>query len=97
MNPSNKMQVNEINIVPVKPNNGLIAFVSFVIDNKFYVGNVAIFTRRDKQGQIRLVYPQKNNVNCIHPISHKTGETITNAVQKKYDEIFSENLIENLI
>lgn len=87
--------VSEINIVPVKPRDGLIAFASFVVDNKFYVGNVAIFTRLDGHG-IRLVFPKKRVgdalVDCVHPIKREVGEAITEAVERKYEEVFGSNL-----
>lgn len=91
MNP-NQTIITEINIVPVKPKNGLVGFASFVVDDKLYIGNVAIFTRRDGNG-IRLVYPTKpvgtRQIDCVHPISQDAGIEITNAIQKKYIELFS--------
>jgi DNA-binding cell septation regulator SpoVG len=88
-------KVDEINIVPVKPNSGLIAFASFVLDTKLYVGNVAIFTRLDGQG-IRLVYPTKNSINCVHPISREVGDAITKAVQEQYEKVFPSQLPEDV-
>lgn len=79
--------VTEINIVPVKPRDGLVAFASFVVDGKFYIGNVAIFTRLDGKG-IRLVYPTKNQIHCVHPISREVGDWITEAVSGKYKAFF---------
>ena len=56
------IKLTEIQIVPVKPNNGLVAFVSFVLDDSFFVGDVAIYSRIDQQGY-RLVYPAKTLFN----------------------------------
>lgn len=84
--------ISEINIVPVKARDGLIGFVSFVLNDNFYVGNVAIFQRRDGTG-IRLVYPNRTvggkQVHCLYPIKREVGEYITKAIQTKFDSLFS--------
>lgn len=41
------------------PNNGHIGFCSVVIDEWLYLGNIAIFTRLNKEPNIRLVFPEK--------------------------------------
>ena len=38
-----EITLSEIEIIPVKPHNGLIAFSSFVLNKSFYIGDVAIF------------------------------------------------------
>ena len=92
MNPETK--VSEIQILPVKPKDGLIAFASFVLDQKYYVGSVAIFTRLSGSGY-RLVYPTKKvgekNINLFHPITALAGGEIEKAITKKVSEIFNEN------
>lgn len=84
------VQITEIQIIPVKPNNGLIAFASFVLDGKYYVGSVAIYTRLDRSGY-RLVYPAKKvgerNINTFHPINGSVGQTIESAVNAKAQEL----------
>ena len=80
------MNISEINIVPIKPKDGLLGFASFVIDRKFYVGSVAIFSRLDGGG-IRLSYPKKGQIDCVHPISQKAGEIITEAIQRRFNEL----------
>lgn len=52
-------QVSEIEIVPVKPANGLVGFASCVLDNKLFLGSIAIYTRLSTEGY-RCVYPTKN-------------------------------------
>lgn len=88
MNNSCTTTVSEINIIPVKPMDGLVAFASFVVDRKFYIGNVAVFTKLDGDG-IRLVYPTKNQIQCVHPISREAGSAITRAIQEKADQIIT--------
>ena len=87
------IKLTEIQIVPVKPNNGLVAFVSFVLDDSFFVGDVAIYSRIDQQGY-RLVYPAKTlfnglKINCFKPINKPVADEIERQVLGEF-----ENLIE---
>lgn len=66
--------VDEVQIVPIKPKFGHIAFASFVIFDSFFVGMVAVYTR--PFGGIRLVYPRKKNVDLCHPINNELGAVI---------------------
>ena len=76
------IELSEINIVPVKPQNGLLGFCTFVVDKKFYIGSVAIFSKRE--GGIRLVYPKKGGIDAFHPIKKEVGDYITNMVEKQF-------------
>lgn len=85
-----KIILSEIQILPVKPQNGLVAFASFVLNGQFYIGNVAIYTTIDGC-DYRLVYPDKNlpngkKINLFHPISREAGESIKEVVINKYKE-----------
>lgn len=76
------MQISEINIVPVKPDAGLIAFASCVVDESFYLGSIAVFTRL--HGGYRLVYPTKKlgerNLHYFHPISKEAAQAVEEAI-----------------
>lgn len=81
--------VSEIQIIPVKPKDGLVAFASCVINNQFYLGNIAIYTSLSSPDTFRLVYPLKllptgKQINCVYPINRETGETVKNAIVSKY-------------
>lgn len=69
---------SEINIVPIKPKNGHIAFVSIVLFGQLYINSIAVYTRFG--GGIRLVYPRKKNIDICHPINNTFGEKIENEV-----------------
>ena len=88
-----KVKVSEIQIFPVKPKDGLIGFASFLLDGKYYVGSVAIYTRLD-DSSYRLVYPTKKiglgNLHLFYPVSREVGQAIEHAVSEKSDEILSE-------
>ena len=84
--------ISEIQFYPVKPQDGLLGFVSFVLDGKFWMGSVAVFTRRE--GGYRLVYPTRKvagqNINVFHPINPEVGLQVEQAVSEKVAEICSE-------
>ena len=84
--------VSEIQIIPVKPKDGLVAFASCVVNHQFYIGNVAIYTSPTSQDGFRLVYPLKTlptgkELNCVYPINRETGDTVSKAVVGKYKEL----------
>ena len=83
------MRISEISISPIKPQNGLIAFASFVIDDAIYCGSVGIMTRPN--GGFRLLYPTKQiagrQLDIFHPISFESGRLIEKAVITKYEEV----------
>lgn len=84
------MKVSEVNVVPIRPKDGLVAFASCVIDDSLYLGSIAVHTR--PSGEYRLVFPTKTigdaRVNVFNPINKSAGVVITEAVTKKCDEVF---------
>ena len=87
-----EVKISEIQIVPVKPKDGLIGFASFVLDEKYYVSSIAIFTRLGSSGY-RLVCPTKKvgdkNINIFHPISIDVGKVIEDVITEKVNELFN--------
>ncbi|MCX5750865.1 MAG: septation protein SpoVG family protein [Candidatus Saganbacteria bacterium] len=86
-----EIRLSEIQILPVKPQNGLVAFASFCLNEQFYVGNIAIYTTPDGYGY-RLVYPDKmlpngKRVSLFHPIIKEAGEAINLVITEKYKEL----------
>ena len=86
--------ISEIQIVPVRPQNGLVAFSSCVLNNSLFIGNIAIYTSPSRPENFRLVYPDKTlpngkRINCVHPITKATGELISKAIIEKFKEIVS--------
>ena len=95
----NKLEINEIDILPVKPKNGLLAFASIVINQQFYVGDIAIYSSPSTEDGFRLIYPCKvlpngKKINSFHPITKIAGEAVHNAVISKYQELM-EKVAEN--
>ncbi len=93
-----EVKISEIQVIPVKPKEGLIGFASFVLDEKYYVSSVAIYTRLDGCGY-RLVYPTKKvgerNINIFHPINSEVGKAINEAVIRKVNELFDDKFMKN--
>lgn len=84
------MRVSEVNITPVKPNNGLVGIASVVIDENIYLNSIAIYTKLD--GSYRLLYPTKivgsNSLGLFYPINRTASKVIEEAVFKRCIEVF---------
>lgn len=80
-----KPKITEIQIVPVKPNDGLVGFVSFVLNDWFYLGSIGIYTRPN--GDYRLTYPTKGSHGLFYPINREIALEIENQVIKKFEEV----------
>jgi stage V sporulation protein G len=80
--------LSEIQFIFVKPQNGLVAFTSFVINNTFFVADVALYSLLNREGY-RLSYPIKIlksglKINCFHPINKQIAESIEKQVIEAY-------------
>jgi stage V sporulation protein G len=84
------MKISEVQIIPIKPKDGLIAFASVVADNRLYLGSLGVYTRLDGSGY-RITYPTKKigerNINIYHPINKETSRAIEEAIISKAKEI----------
>jgi len=92
-----ELVIFEIQIIPVKPKDGLVAFASCVINNSLYIGNIAIYISPTNQEGYRLVYPTKvlpngKEINCVYPINRRTGETIAKSIIKEYKDLISNKI-----
>ena len=90
----NDILISEIQIVPIKPRNGLVAFASCVLNHSLYIGNIAVYTSPTNEDGYRLVYPARTlpngkEINSVHPINRETGRAISAAIIDKYKEILS--------
>jgi len=85
------MRITEINIIPIKPDNGLIGFASVVLDSGLYLGSMGVYSRLDGTGY-RITYPTKkvggNDLNIYHPINRDLGHEIEAAITGKARELF---------
>ena len=85
------MTITEINITPIKPNDGLIGFASVVLEDCLYLASIGVYSRLDGTGY-RITYPTKKlgdkSMNIYHPISRELGNAIENAITEKARELF---------
>ena len=93
------IQISEIQIIPVKPKEGLVAFASCVINEFLYIGNIAVYTAMTTPGGYRLVYPSKilpngKEINCVHPINKKAGDLISQAILSQFKTLVSNRIKE---
>jgi len=69
------MIVTKIKIKKLIPDKGHVGFVSMVIDNWLYIGNIAIFTRLNNSDNIRLVFPEKKigdkKISIFYPLTNE--------------------------
>jgi len=85
------MKIKEIQIIPIKSNNGLVAFGSVLFDDCLYLGSIGIHKRLDGTGY-RITYPTKKvgdrDMNIYHPINQETSKLIESEIIKKVKQIF---------
>lgn len=84
------MQITEVQIEFIKPNNGLIAFASLVIDGNLYLSSIAIHKKLTEECY-RITYPSKGSFSIFYPINKTTSKQIEEAVFKKLKEVMSRN------
>ena len=85
-------QISEIQIIPIKPQDGLVGFASLVYDNSMYLGSIGIVTR--PEGGYRLTYPTRKigprNINVFHPINKDFAQYIEKQIIMKFEEILEQ-------
>ncbi len=88
------MKISEVQIIPVKPTNGLVGFASCVVDKSLYIGSLGIHQLIDGSGY-RITYPTKllgsRQLNYYYPISKEAGKLIEQTITKKCQEIFEKS------
>jgi len=84
-----KATISEVQITPVKANEGLVGFASFVYNDSFYMGSIGIYTR--PQGGYRLTYPTRKsangNFNVFHPINREVADEIEKVIISKFEDV----------
>jgi len=84
------MKISEVNIILIKPRDGLIGFASVVVDNALFMGSIGIHQKLNGNGY-RLTYPTKQagmqRTDIFHPINSVAGKTIENAIMSKLNDV----------
>ena len=82
------MQISEVNIEFIKPNNGMIGFASLVLDGNLYLSSIAIHKKLQSE-EYRITYPSKGSFSIFHPINKATSKQIEEAIFQKLKEVMS--------
>lgn len=86
-------EISEIQIIPIKPKDGIVAFASLVLNHSLYLGSIAIMTR--PTGGYRLIYPTKKlgtkGINLFHPINRDFAQIIEKAILEKFEDVMSQD------
>ncbi len=87
-----KYKITEIQILPIKPRDGLVAFASLVINESLCLTSIGIHQKLDGTGY-RLTYPTKlvgaRNMNLYHPITKDLSKVIEEAIFNKLKEVMN--------
>lgn len=90
--------ISEVQIVPIKPANGLVGFASVVINGEFYLGSIGIHSKLDGSG-FRLTYPTKKvgqkNLHLFHPLNARTSKEIEEAIFYHFKKVIHYDLQKN--
>ena len=84
------IEISDVQIIPFRPRDGHLGFASCVINNQFYLGDIAIFSR--PAGGIRLGFPVKKltngaTVDIFKPLNHDVERLIEKAVLERYESL----------
>lgn len=89
-----EQKVTDIQIIPLRPQNGHVGLANFVYDNSFYFTSIGIYTR--PQGGYRLTYPTRksssSSLAIFYPIHKEIASMIERAVISKFEEVTSTDL-----
>jgi len=85
------LEISEINIIPVKPKEGLLGFASCVLNQSLYLGGIAIRTDLSNKGY-RLVFPTKKfsngkEISLFHPINRQFGKFIADKILCEWEKV----------
>jgi len=91
--------ISEISIVPIKTQNGLVAFAECVLDKKYFVGGIGVYTLLDGSG-FRITFPTKllkngTQIPLFHPINSEVGQAIQQAISNEVKRLLVPETIES--
>ncbi len=85
------MSVTKVEIVPIHPQKGLVAFASILLDDRIYLGSIGVHKRLSGSGY-RISYPTKkigsSHLYVHHPMTRELSHEIEQAITSKAAELF---------
>ncbi|MDP3883058.1 MAG: septation protein SpoVG family protein [Candidatus Staskawiczbacteria bacterium] len=86
------MKITDVQITPIKPRDGLVAFANVVIDDSIHMGFIGVHTKLDGSGY-RITYPTKKagvkGLNIFYPLNKETSKLIEEAILFKANQILT--------
>lgn len=87
-----KYKITEVQIVPIKPKDGLIGFASVLLDESLCLTSIGIHQRLNSPSY-RLTYPTKivgsKNMNVYYPVTKELSKLIEEAVFCKFKKVMN--------
>jgi stage V sporulation protein G len=87
-----EIKITDIQVTPITPRNGLVAFASVTLNNSVYLGSIGVYTRLDGSGSYRITYPTKKvgkkDLNIHRPTNEEMSKMIEEAIILKTKELF---------
>lgn len=84
------MSITKVELLPIKPQSGLMAFACVEIDNHFYVSSIGVHRKRDGTGY-RITYPTRkvgeHNQTIFHPTEPSLSKEIERAICNRAEEV----------
>lgn len=84
------MKIKRVEIVPIRPFEGLIAFANVVLEEGLYLGSIGVHRKLD--GGFRITFPSKKvgeaNLCIYHPINREVSKEFETAICSKAEEMF---------
>ncbi len=81
------IEISGIEILPFPASKGHVGFATIQIDKKFFLSDLALFTRLN--GTLRIGYPKKRlangtEVTIFKPLDHEIDSEIESAITRAY-------------
>lgn len=87
------MSITKVELLPIRPQNGLIAFASIKLDDRLYITSIGVHKRLDGKGY-RITYPTrkigKQSVSICYPVEPTMSKEIEMAICRRAIELFGE-------
>jgi stage V sporulation protein G len=85
------MEITKINIRPIRPNEGLVAFATIELDHCLELTGIGVYTNL-RAGGYRITYPTKklndSDIYFFRPVSDSMSKKIAEAIEKECEKIF---------
>ena len=88
------VNISHVEIIPFRPSRGFVGFASCILNDLFYIADIALFTR--PTGGLRLGYPIKkltdgSSVEIFRIMDREVERSIEQAVTEAYEQLLNSN------